>query len=209
VQHLNAKWPFQFNICHYEHHKVCIVMDEIRKGYLMHVIWIAMFVWKKLHFLVMYYMFKIILHGTRLYHILYTQIILVDLYKVIYSLVRLIVWGSWRKSTIENNGLLRNLEVNQASYGNLQWYHFNSLIFLHIYIYICGHDNSWYNSWYSSITLACIQGFGYSHNVALHIMVHQLMWSIICAIFVFIKPSCSYNYVNVKFVLTKLPNSVN
>lgn len=121
------------------------------------------FVWKKLHFLVVYYMFKIIFHGTRLYHILYTQIILVDLYKIIYSLVRLIVWGSRKKSTIENNGLLRNLEVNQESYGNLQWYHSNSLIFLQ---YICYNSNSWY----SSITLACIQGFSYSHNVGLHII---------------------------------------
>lgn len=116
------------------------------------------FVWKKLHFLVVYYMFKIISHIIYSNHFSCRNI-----YQIIYSLVRLIVWGSWRKSTIENNGLLKNLEVNQASYYNLQWYHSNSLIFLHIHIYICSHDNSWY----SSITLACIQGFSYSHNVCI------------------------------------------
>jgi hypothetical protein len=95
------------------------------------------FMWKKLHFLIVYYMFKIIFHATRLNHILYTQIIFFNIHKVIYSLVRFIIWGSWRKSTIENNGLLMNLQGNQASYGNLQWYHSNSLIFLHMCVCVC------------------------------------------------------------------------
>jgi len=138
VQQLNVKWLFQCNICHYKHHKVCIVMDEIKKGYLMHVFWVVVFCVKKIAFScsVLYVQDHISWHKI-ISHIIYSNHFSCrNIYKIIYSLVRRIVWGSWRKSTIENNGLLRNLEVNQASYYNLQWYHSNSLIFLHIHIYI-------------------------------------------------------------------------